>query len=67
MTMLAFVNLVALAMLFKICMRVLKDYDDQRRAGIKTPVFDSSKFPDLDLDLKAWPPKPATQAEDTQR
>ena len=67
MTMLAFVNLVALAMLFKICMRVLKDYDDQRRAGIKTPVFDSSKFPDLDLDLKAWPPKPATKVEDTQR
>jgi len=67
MTMLAFVNLVALAMLFKICMRVLKDYDDQRRAGIKTPVFDSSKFPDLDLDLKAWPPKPAAKVEETKR
>ena len=67
MTMLAFVNLVALAMLFKICMRVLKDYDDQRRAGIKTPVFDSSKFPDLDLDLKAWPPKPAAQVDETKR
>ena len=67
MTMLAFVNLIALAMLFKICMRVLKDYDDQRRAGIKTPVFDSSKFPDLDLDLKAWPPKPADKVEETKR
>ena len=67
MTMLAFVNLIALAMLFKICMRVLKDYDDQRRAGIKTPVFDSSKFPDLDLDLKAWPPTPAAKVEDTKR
>ena len=67
MTMLAFVNLVALAMLFKICMRVLKDYDDQRRAGIKTPVFDSSKFPDLDLDLKAWPPRPAATSEETKR
>ena len=67
MTMLAFVNLIALAMLFKICMRVLKDYDDQRRAGIKTPVFDSSKFSDLDLDLKAWPPKPAAKVEETKR
>ena len=67
MTMLAFVNLVALAMLFKICMRVLKDYDDQRRAVIKTPVFDSSKFPDLDLGLKAWPPKPAAQVDETKR
>lgn len=55
MTLLAFVNLIALAMLFKIALRVLKDYDDQRKAGIKTPVFDSSQFPDLDLDLKAWP------------
>ncbi|KQB52355.1 sodium:alanine symporter [Pseudomonas endophytica] len=68
MTLLAFVNLVALAMLFKICMRVLKDYDDQRKAGIKVPVFDSSKFPDLNLDLKAWPPLPPTaKTEDTKR
>ena len=67
MTMLAFVNLIALAMLFKICMRVLKDYDDQRNAGIKTPVFDSSKFSDLDLDLKAWPPLPAAKAEEIKR
>jgi AGCS family alanine or glycine:cation symporter len=59
MTLLAFVNLIALAMLFKIALRVLKDYDAQRKAGIKTPVFDSSQFPDLDLDLQAWP-KPGT-------
>ena len=55
MTCLAFVNLMALAMLFKVGMRVMRDYDEQRRAGIKQPVFDSSKFADLDLDLKAWP------------
>jgi len=68
MTLLAFVNLIALAMLFKVGLRILRDYDEQRKAGIDTPVFDSSKFPDLDLDLKAWPkpdveqpaPKPAT-------
>lgn len=61
MTLLAFVNLIALAMLFKIALRVLKDYDAQRKAGIKTPVFDSSQFPDLDLDLKAWPKPGAAQ------
>jgi AGCS family alanine or glycine:cation symporter len=55
MTLLAFVNLIALAMLFKIGLRILNDYDAQRKAGIQTPVFDSSQFPDLDLDLKAWP------------
>ena len=66
MTLLAFVNLIALFLLFKVGMRILRDYDDQRAAGIKTPVFDSSKFPDLDLDLNAWPANPpaaATKAE----
>jgi AGCS family alanine or glycine:cation symporter len=60
MTLLAFVNLIALFLLFKVGMRILRDYDDQRSAGIKTPVFDSSKFPDLDLDRKAWPATPST-------
>lgn len=65
MTCLAFVNLVALAMLFKVGMRVMRDYDGQRRAGVKQPVFDSSKFADLDLDLKAWP-TPSAAADKTE-
>ncbi|WHS60309.1 alanine/glycine:cation symporter family protein [Pseudomonas sp. G2-4] len=59
MTLLAFVNLIALFLLFKVGMRILRDYDDQRSAGIKVPVFDSSKFPDLDLDRNAWPANPS--------
>ncbi|WP_434559572.1 alanine:cation symporter family protein [Pseudomonas sp. Z5-35] len=59
MTLLAFVNLIALFLLFKVGMRILRDYDDQRSAGIKVPVFDSSKFPDLDLDRNAWPATPS--------
>lgn len=59
MTLLALVNLAALFLLFKIGMRVLQDYDKQRRAGIESPVFDSSKFLDLDLDPLAWPPQAA--------
>ena len=55
MTFLALVNLIAMTLLFKVCMRILGDYDEQRRAGTKIPVFDSSKFSDLDLDLIAWP------------
>ncbi|UVM50408.1 alanine:cation symporter family protein [Pseudomonas sp. B21-015] len=66
MTLLAFVNLIALFLLFKVGMRILRDYDDQRAAGIKTPVFDSSKFPDLDLDLKAWPANPPAAAPQAQ-
>ena len=63
MTLLAFVNLIALALLFKVAMRILRDYDAQRKAGIKTPVFDSSKFPDLDLDRNAWPANPDQQPQ----
>ncbi|MCP2066654.1 alanine/glycine:cation symporter family protein [Pseudomonas laurylsulfatiphila] len=55
MTLLAFVNLIALALLFNVGMRLLRDYDRQRKAGIKTPIFDSRQFTDLDLDLQAWP------------
>ncbi|HKS15061.1 MAG TPA: alanine/glycine:cation symporter family protein [Pseudomonas sp.] len=59
MTMLAFVNLMALALLFGIAMRVLRDYDNQRAAGIAEPVFDAAKFRDLDLDNRAWPERDA--------
>ena len=64
MTCLAFVNLIALALLFKVGLRVMRDYDDQRKAGIKQPVFDSAKFADLDLDTNAWPA--GQHAENTQ-
>jgi len=60
MTCLAFVNLTALALLIKVGLRVLKDYDAQRQAGVAQPVFDGSRFADLDLDRAAWPAaKPA--------
>ncbi|TDK54900.1 alanine/glycine:cation symporter family protein [Pseudomonas moraviensis] len=61
MTLLALVNLMAMALLFKICLRVLHDYEAQRRSGIRTPVFDSKLFLDLDLDPSAWPPLPASR------
>ena len=63
MTCLAFVNLTALAMLVKVGLRVLKDYDSQRAAGISQPVFDSSKFADLDLDPDSWPANPTVDKE----
>ncbi|GLK87463.1 alanine/glycine:cation symporter family protein [Pseudomonas turukhanskensis] len=62
MTCLAFVNLVALALLIKVGLRVMRDYDEQRKAGIATPVFDARKFADLDLDRDAWPTAPQAQA-----
>ena len=58
MGLLAVVNLIALIMLFKCGLRILKDFDGQRRQGIKQPIFDANQHPDLDLDPKAWELEP---------
>lgn len=54
MGILAMVNLLAVIMLFPVGMRVLTDYREQLKQGIEDPVFDPAKFPDLDIDRKAW-------------
>lgn len=54
MGVLALVNLLALMMLFPILRRVLRDFDDQRKAGVARPVFNPEQFPDLDIDHSAW-------------
>lgn len=59
MGVLALVNLLALMMLFPVLRRILRDFDEQRKAGINRPVFDPTKFPDLDLDETAWHHKEA--------
>ena len=60
MGLLALVNLLALMMLFPTLRRVLKDFDEQRRAGVARPIFNPEKFPDLDLDHAAWHHKDAS-------
>lgn len=54
MGVLALANLVAIMMLLPTTLRVLADYVSQVKAGVKTPVFDSKKFSDLDIDHTAW-------------
>lgn len=54
MGVLALLNLLALIMLFPQVTRLLKDYRDQLKQGIDEPVFDPTKFPDLDIDHNAW-------------
>lgn len=61
MGLLALVNLIALALLFKIGLRVMKDFDNQYTMGQK-PVFDPTKFPDLNIDPEAWPAEKARPA-----
>ncbi|WP_341780728.1 alanine/glycine:cation symporter family protein [Ectopseudomonas mendocina] len=66
MGLLAICNLVALALLFKVGRRLMRDYDAQIKAGVESPVFDPKQFADLDLDPKAWhapADAPAVEAE----
>jgi AGCS family alanine or glycine:cation symporter len=53
MALLALVNLIALALMLKVCFRLMRDYDDQSRAG-QSPTFDPDRFKDLDIDREAW-------------
>ena len=54
MGLLALVNLAALMMLFKVGLRVMRDFDSQLQAGEMEPVFEARKFASLNLDRQAW-------------
>ncbi|WP_339526746.1 alanine:cation symporter family protein, partial [Pseudomonas sp. EA_35y_Pfl2_R111] len=55
MGLLAIANLIALVLLFKVGLRLMRDYDNQIKAGVESPVFDAKNFADLDLDPAVWP------------
>ena len=54
MGILALVNLLAIMLLFPVCLRVLRDFKDQLIEGTDPPKFDPKKFKDLDIDATAW-------------
>ena len=54
MGLLAIANLIALALLFKVGLRLMRDYDNQIKAGVESPVLDAKQFADLDLDPSVW-------------
>jgi AGCS family alanine or glycine:cation symporter len=60
MGLMATTNLFAILMLAPVALRVLKDYESQRRNGVREPVFDPKvlKRPEL-VDADVWPPKNA--------
>lgn len=65
MGLLALVNLIAILMLFPVAMRLLRDYQDQLKAGHERPVLDPAKFADLDIDTTAWDGPSADPAKPT--
>ncbi|ELR97731.1 sodium:alanine symporter family protein [Gloeocapsa sp. PCC 73106] len=58
MGLLALVNIYALFKLANVGLKVMRDFDRQVKNGVKQPVFNISKFPDLNLDSKAWKKSP---------
>ncbi len=63
MGLLAIVNLIAVALLFKTGLRLMRDYDAQVRAGIEQPVLNAKDYADLDIDHSAWPDESAQPAQ----
>ena len=53
MGLMAIINLIAIVMLGKYAFIALKDYEKQKKSGIKDPVFDPSKIAGLE-NITTW-------------
>ena len=47
-------NLIAIILLGKYAFRLLEDYREQKRQGIKDPVFTKDKMKDIEQDIECW-------------
>ena len=47
-------NLIAIVILGKYAFRLLDDYREQKRRGIKEPTFHRSQFPEIEHELECW-------------
>lgn len=54
MALLTACNLVAIVSLGKYAFRLLEDYRQQKRSGIKEPTFHRSQMPEIEKDLMCW-------------
>ena len=54
MAMLTACNLVAIVRLGKSAFKLLEDYRQQKRSGIKEPTFHRSQMPEIEKDLMCW-------------
>ncbi len=54
MALLTLCNLIAIIKLGKYVFRLLEDYRQQKRSGIKEPTFHRSQLPELERDLTCW-------------
>ena len=54
MALLTACNLIAIVSLGKYAFRLLDDYRQQKRNGIKEPIFHRSQLPEIEKDLMCW-------------
>lgn len=54
MALMAICNLIAILFLGKYAVRLLVDYQSQKKAGIQSPVFRKETMPDIEKDLECW-------------
>ena len=54
MGLMTFCNLIAITLLGKYAYRLLEDYREQKRNGIKNPVFTKDKMKDIEKDIECW-------------
>ncbi|MBQ8706063.1 MAG: alanine:cation symporter family protein [Paludibacteraceae bacterium] len=54
MALLTACNLIAIGLLGKYAFRLLNDYRQQKRQGIKEPTFHRSQLPEIEQDLECW-------------
>lgn len=47
-------NLIAILLLGRIALKVLQDYSDQKRMGIKSPQFHAHSIPEIEEQLSEW-------------
>lgn len=47
-------NLIAIITLGKYAFHLLDDYRQQKRAGVKSPVFKRETMPDIEKDIECW-------------
>lgn len=54
MALLTACNLIAILVLGKYAFKLLKDYQQQKKNGIKDPIFHRSQLPEIENELECW-------------
>jgi AGCS family alanine or glycine:cation symporter len=54
MALLTAINLIAISFLCKYAFRLLDDYRNQKKKGIKSPVFHRSQLPEIEDEIDCW-------------